>query len=381
MGLNGTYENLEDVIVNRERNYILDFIRIIAAFSVVSVHFFLNNGFYNEVVTGTDMYIAITMKNFFMICVPLFLLLTGYLKGNKRDIDKKYYHGIFKILAIYILSSIACIIYKKSAGIIPYDFKHACLAILNFSGADYSWYIEMYIGLFLLIPFLNIIFLNIDKNQKRILIITLLFMTSVPTFTNIYNFDIENWWLNPSSNAGYQKILPFFWVTLWPITYYYIGNYLREHPLKLNRKATSLLIAVTSIASGTFNFYRSYNTIYVRGIWQDWNGVLNIILSTLMFHFLLQMNWINKIPATLKHSLRLLSDLTLGAYLVSYIFDQIFYKVLVTRVPKMTDRLKYYIIIVPLIFVCSMLLSYILNMIYYIAQLIIQRLKIRKNRS
>lgn len=55
-----------------KRNPAADLIRILAFFLVVSVHFFLNNGFYSTIVEGERMFIMTIMRSFFIICVPLF---------------------------------------------------------------------------------------------------------------------------------------------------------------------------------------------------------------------------------------------------------------------------------------------------------------------
>lgn len=342
--------------MNRERDYTLDLIRVIAAFSVVSVHFFLNIGFYTQIVIGERMYVMVISRTFFMICVPLFVILTGYLMGAKK-LSKQYYQGITKTLCIYVLASIACIIYKNQAGITSYNLKQAFLAILDFSGANYSWYVEMYIGLFLLIPFLNLIFSNLDQKKRKLLIVTLMFLTSIPTFTNIYDF---------GTAEQEQQILPYYWADLWPLTYYFIGCYLREHPLKINWKTASFLAVLVTLVSGSYSFYRSYNTNFVLGIRDSWGNLLNVLLAIFVFYCLLQLKCINKMPEGPKSFIKKLSDFTLGAYLVSYIFDQVFYKVLNNRVPEVFFRMRYYIVIVPLVFICSMLLSSLLNLVYYL---------------
>ena len=71
----------------KKRNINLDIIRSIAVFSVLSVHFFLNNGFYTEIIKGKRMLVMFTMRKAFMICVPLFAILTGYLM-NKKILSK-----------------------------------------------------------------------------------------------------------------------------------------------------------------------------------------------------------------------------------------------------------------------------------------------------
>lgn len=140
-----------------KRNINLDLIRCVAVLCVISVHFFLNNGFYNEIVQGKAMCLMTIMRTSFMVCVPLFLLLTGYLM-NHKVLSRRYYLGIIKVLGTYVLASIACILVNIFYHQQEISFKQAVLSIFDFTGARYSWYIEMYIGLFLLIPFL--IFIN-----------------------------------------------------------------------------------------------------------------------------------------------------------------------------------------------------------------------------
>lgn len=95
-----------------KRNVNIDLIRCVAVWSVLSVHFFLNNGYYSEVIVGRRMLCMTIMRNFFMICVPLFLLLTGYLM-NKKELSKKYYRGIIRTMGIYFLTSVVCVVYKS----------------------------------------------------------------------------------------------------------------------------------------------------------------------------------------------------------------------------------------------------------------------------
>lgn len=68
----------------KERDSSLDILRIVAFLSVISVHFFLNNGFYDQLVVGKRMYVMTILRSFFMDCVPLFLTLTGFLMNKKR---------------------------------------------------------------------------------------------------------------------------------------------------------------------------------------------------------------------------------------------------------------------------------------------------------
>lgn len=153
-----------DKIKNRNLN--LDLIRCVAILSVLSVHFFLNNGFYGEVMLGERMYIATIMRQGFMICVPLFIMLTGYLM-HRKQISLRYFVGIKRVLMVYVLCTICILIYK----IFGLKEKLSALdMIFNITSyQQYSWYIEMYIGLFLLIPFLNVLYRSLSgKREKQI---------------------------------------------------------------------------------------------------------------------------------------------------------------------------------------------------------------------
>lgn len=347
----------------KPRNPAMDVIRCVALFSVISVHFFLNSGFYNQPVLGKGMFVMTIMRTAFMVCVPLFLVLSGYLMCN-HSISKRYYRGIITVLGIYILASIACLIYKGAILNFDITFGNAVFGILDFSAANYSWYIEMYLGLFLLIPFLNILYHNIGtKKHKLLLILTLLFLASIPNIINIYNFNIVGWWKTPTLSSTYNKLMPSWWENIYPLTYYFIGCYIKEFNLKIKKSTNILLFFGVVILFGTFNYYRSYGDIFIWGDYQSWGALPNVISTTLLFTFLANINF-ETYPQWFKNLFKNLSALCLGAYLVSYIFDGTFYPILNAAVPYMPHRLFYYILIVPLIFICSLALSFVITIIY-----------------
>lgn len=74
----------------RSRNPALDIVRCVALFSVVGVHFFLNSGFYDEIVQGERMYVMTVVRSACMICVPLFMLLSGYLMRTRKPSSRYY---------------------------------------------------------------------------------------------------------------------------------------------------------------------------------------------------------------------------------------------------------------------------------------------------
>lgn len=351
----------------------LDLMRIFAFFCVVSVHFFSKIGFYSRPVIGIRMFAMSCLRSFFMICVPLFVLLSGYLEKGKK-LCKAYFLKIIKVLSIYVLASIAVFIYKRFFFNNNLTFKDLIWGLLDFSMADYAWYIEMYIGLFLLIPFLNILYNSLNsKREKQCLVLILCLLTSLPSVINVYNFKDMGWWSNPSLSDSYQKIIPYWWAGMWPITYYYIGCYIKDYSIQIKKSLNLLYIIIISLLYGMYCYWRSYGTNFIWGPWQGWGAFPILILAILIFVFFVNTkidNW----PKWCKVILKYISDSCLGAFLVSVIFDSFFYSKLNATIPDMPLRLNYYFLMVGLVFSCSILLSIVLSMIYNtVIKLIVDR--------
>lgn len=362
-----------DIKKLQSRNAAMDIIRIVAAFTVLSVHFFLHNGFYSQTVEGAPMYIMVLMRTLFSVCVPLFMILTGYLMSHKT-LSRKYYSGISKTLIIFVLATLACMIFKTIHDNEPFTLKSFILGTLDFTGANYSWYIEMYIGLFLLIPFLNLAYNKLkNKRQKQILVLTLVFLTIIPTVFNIFNFDTPAWWSDPKTSDTFSKLIPSWWMGIYPITYYFTGCYIREYGIKLKTRSTLVLFLLAILIFGTFNYYRSYGTTFKSGTYVYWYGIEPFVLSVLLFVLLSRIKTEN-MNEKVKFVLWKVSDLALGIYLISYIFDMLVYPVLNAKINPMTDRLPFYFVAVPIVFVCSMLASAIMNIVAKYIQILFKKL-------
>lgn len=335
--------------MEKKRNLNADLIRCAAVYSVISVHFLLNAKFYGQPVVGFDMYFMCLMRACFMVCVPLFMILTGYLMWQKK-LSKAYYKGIWKTVEIYVLASIACLLYKKYVlGYTTVTFVSGLFDILEYDGANYAWYIEMYFGLFLIIPFLNGAYHSLEgKRQKQILVLTMIGLTMLPKLLNNFNFMEEGWWLSPSLSKEYQKLVPGFFTGMYPITYYFLGAYLREYGCSLGRRKNVFLFVFFVWLFGTYNFYRSDGQNFVWGANSTWGGE-NLITAGLLFVFLLHLHperwpgWMQKILITV-------SQVSLGIYLISWIADQMIYGYFNELIPAVTERWKYYPVIAPAVF-------------------------------
>ncbi len=292
------------------------------------------------------------VRSLFMVCVPLFLILTGYLMTNKK-LSRRYYRGIVKTLEIYLLASLACLLFKKFALGYTVTVTSAFFDILNFKAANYAWYIEMYIGLFLMIPFLNLIYHGLSgKRQKQALVLTMVVLTMLPKLVNNFNFTEAGWWSSPPVSTQYQPLVPDFFTGMYPITYYFIGSYFREYGFALSRKKTAFLFLSLAALFGCYNYWRSGGGTFVWASNSTWGGE-NLLTASLLFGFLLQVK-VERAPGAVKSALVFVSNRSLGLYLVSWMFDRIVYDAYLNLyVPVAADRFRFYPLAVGAVFAGS----------------------------
>jgi surface polysaccharide O-acyltransferase-like enzyme len=238
--------------------------------------------------------------------VPLFLMLTGYLNINKQ-LSKKYYRGGLRVIYTYLLISVITILFRvfylgEEMSPIKWFLK-----ITDFSAIPYAWYIEMWIGLFLLTPFLNILWKNIPtKRNKQILILTLYLCSALPDFFNRYGVHLAPGW----------------WEGVWPTVFFFLGCYIREYRPAIKKRNIWLMILGLCLINSIFNvvvFHGSRPMIHLIG---DCNGLVGIPLSALLFLALYDIDIKNGV---IKKIFERISLVSLEIYLVSWMFDQMVY--------------------------------------------------------
>ncbi len=351
------------------RNIGADVVRCLAFFSVVAVHCLAKAGYYSNTFVGEKMFILTIFRSFFIICVPLYMMLSGYLSRNKKP-EIRYYKKAGSIYLTYVLSGLFCIFFTIVYLQYEWDLKKVIFSILDFTAAPYGWYVEMYLGLFILVPFLNILYNNIPtQNLKKLLIATMIVLTALPAVLNVYDLNEFYWIHEPSTMEEYIKVIPDWWTDMYPLTYYFIGCYLAEYGLKLKKIPNILLIFVTVCAAACYTFWRSYKSTYMHGKWGEYEAIFYVIIATLVFAFLINLNY-DKVPRAVAKILKTVSGLSLGAYLVSWAVDTYFYTKLVERVPVFADRIIYFVPACIVLAICDLVIAYILSKIQVVLELI-----------
>lgn len=334
---------VEKQLAGRDLN--LDFIRGLAAFLVISVHFMMMTEFYYQPMAGGRMLLLSMVRMAFMNCVPLFLILSGYLCCEKK-LTRRYYLGVLRVVVAYLLCSGVSLFYRRKFMGETMTIAHAGRLVLDYTGIATGWYIEMYLGLFLLIPFLNMLWRGAEtKNARKALIITLVALTAIPTLVNVK-----------------YSIVPDWWKGIYPLTYYYLGAWFRTYDTKvrLSRALPAFLAAVA--AGGVVVYLTSRGQMFQWTDATDWAGPTVVLSAALLFLMLRQIKT-EGAPKAVKWLIYKGSQLSLNIYLVSWCFDNAFYPILWQKIPVFMDRMPWYPVMTFAVYICSALVAQVLEWI------------------
>lgn len=291
------------------------------------------------------MFIQALFNPLFQTGVPLFLLLTGYLNSNKI-VSKRYYKGCVRVLVAYLFFSIITILFRKYYLHEDLSWLKWILKIFDFSAIPYAWYIEMWIGLFLLTPFLNMMYKAIpSQRQKQILILTLYVMTALPDLFNRYGLHLA----------------PGFWASCYPLTFFFAGSYIHEYRPRVDSWKLWLIMLLLCMINPVFNVLFVHNHTLIQIAGGPW-GVFGTVVAIAFFLLFYQTDF--KSPV-LRKRLTKISLLSLDMYLCCYIFDALVYPYFMDRYFVSQSQFGiYFFIIVPILFAGSSVMAWAKDILF-----------------
>jgi surface polysaccharide O-acyltransferase-like enzyme len=200
----------------------------------------------------------------------------------------------------------------------------------------------MYIGLYLIIPFLNIGYKALgSKNKKLLLIFVLLVLNALPKTTNIIIF-----------------IFPDYWQITYPLSFYFIGSFLSEYNIKFESKLKGLLMLFAGlIADYVFRLYL-FNK-HGASSQRKSDDLIYIFISVVLFVLINSIDFKREFKIVTS-----ISKMSFSMYLLSYIVDKYIYSLLFNSDMRYGEKFKYIFISVPLVAIISYLLALIVNFIY-----------------
>ncbi len=326
----------------KERIAGLDLVRVVAALFVVSVHFYLNCGYYKIELTDWKAFVMTYGRWLFLVCVPLYMLLTGYFKLNKT-FGKEHYKSLIPILVAYVVISLLKVMAANHIYGSVYTAEDTIRSLLNYQMA---WYVGMYISLMLLIPFLNVMWHALkDKKQKQILIISLLFISTLYPIV--------------------QYVAPSYWQMLYPFVYYFAGAYIREYQPKIKKWLGVLILLLIVLAESIGTFIDSngsnFKWTFLGSVDNGYNAISVVVCAVIIFLCLYDIQIHNSV---IQKGLLIISKVSFEIYLFAGISDAYVYYFAKQYLPEGTAFLPYFLPIVLASFVIAVAASLIYRKIY-----------------
>lgn len=311
----------------------IDLVRITGLFFVVGVHQFLYNRFYYEPQTGFWMWSADVWRWLFFCCNGIFMMMSGYLRCRKTDFHDCY-RGLIPVLLGYTLC--CCIIFPVQAML---GEKMAVIDWLTrfVTFGNYAWYVEMHIGLILFSPVINLGLKHMDDQTLGKFTLIMIFATSAHNMTAL-------------------DLIPNYWSSLYPVTYYILGAAIRRLQPKVRpwqglglALLISMGLAVCSILTTDEGFS--------KGFTQGYGGIWTMLTAACVFLGLYRV----KVGKGTAKVLAWLSGGVFEGYLLSKIFDLWTYPLV--RQWHTPDKfwLVFLVVTVPT-FICSLLLGKLVSM-------------------
>ena len=314
----------------------LDLLRCIALLFVVTFHSFLNNGYYSEPQVGIFMWLAGSFRWLSVSCIGLFLMLTGYLKSENTDM-KSCCRGLAPVLLCYLLASVVTIPIRHYVFGDVQTFSTWLTRLFSFRAIYYGWYVEMYPGLVLLCPFVNIALRHLQETKALLGFgAVMLGLTALPGATP---------WV----------VFPDYWRPIYPLTYYVLGAIVRRIQPKISPWIGGAGALAVSVILGAVTVLSTDGKLSEALTWEFadlWIACIVVCLFVALYRV--------KTPSVLSRILAFGASGCYGGYLLSHLFDAWCYKLVPQwRTPEHYLRI-FFCVTVP-IYLLSVLLGVLLQ--------------------
>lgn len=277
----------------------LNFIRSFATFLVVLLHVSAL-GCYSY---GTESFFnwitAVSIDSFARVCVPLFLIISGFLNIREGFVFKK---RALKILMPLIFWNLFYQIYILNFDFNQISLKKLLVNLVAGPGYYHLWFLYSLIGLYLLTPILNALIKSSVKLSYYLLAIWFFYNSIYPVLDNFFYFKIGI----PNYIFGSY------------FGYYLLGGILyrnfpqiKSHLIKIIY-FLSLLITIYYTAKLTIADDGKFNDFFFR--YEMFNVFLmTISLFYLFFHFKISFSPLNRF-------INYISENSFGIYLIHLFF-------------------------------------------------------------
>ena len=186
-----------------ERQSNIELLRVFAALGVVLLHYnnsSIGGGFANASGLSANQFVMVFFESISICTVNLFVLISGYfMKGSsKADLLKPV-----KLLSMYVVFELTAYLIKE----LPSGEPFSASTFASYFSPSY-WFIFVYIALYILSPYINLMWSHLNrKKQKQLLIIFIALFSLYPLAWDVLTYASKNsiWGAESVSSNGMMQ--------------------------------------------------------------------------------------------------------------------------------------------------------------------------------
>lgn len=246
-----------DNLQTDRRNYGIDLLRIISMFMVVILHVLGQGGILAKVQAGNKFAVSMFMEIGAYCAVDIYALISGFVGFSEKEKAHKYSrYVILWMQVVFYCMLITTLFYVYAPDIIGKSkFVNAILPV----SCEQYWYFSAYTGVFIFIPWLNMMVRSVSKKEMCKFIFGCLFVFS---FYATVIRDIGD-------PFNLEKGYSFLWLTV----LYIIGACIRKYEMIKYVEKKYLVLTAIGLVIFTWgwkleigNMFISYNSPTILGV-------------------------------------------------------------------------------------------------------------------
>lgn len=360
------------MIKNKDRFFNFDILKCIAIIMVIFIHIVASELYSYGEISGNRWMTANIIDSFSRMCVPIFVMVSGFFLLRKDEDVKVFFKKRFvKIIPKFFIYSIVffifVIIFKdvKNDELFSVFFRKSTYKtiILIFSKKEsyhnffsdffqgkiyyHLWYIYMILLLYLITPFLRKVVAKVDRKSINYLVyIWIAFIIIIPFLNAVFRKNIKIY-----SPVGQY------------IGYFLIGYLLFEKPLNMKKwqKYIIFFIMVFSIIFLTYIFTKSNNKFF--DYFYDYHSIGVFGATVLFYDFFVNIFDGEKVFPKVKSIVKSVSAKTYDIYLIHPIFLFFCERILKSRMNYFLYIITAFVIVFALSFFASKALKELFNFV------------------
>lgn len=266
----------------KERSSNIELLRIVLMLGIIILHY---NGKAMLYSSGINKIVIYFLESIFVCAVDLFILITGYFmfKTDKRTFDKP-----IRLLVQVVSFKIVIYGLRVLIGKVDFSIKHIVGSII-----PANYFVILYIALYFVSPYINIVISSLDfKCTKKLLIILIIIFSVYPTFVDIFSeitgkkFDGLSTIGRYGSQYGYTIINFLLMYTIGAFIKKY-DDYNKASLSTVNHKLTPYIYIICLIILTFWGYLYNYSkevSAMSQSVWEYCNPIV-ILLAVLTFYF------------------------------------------------------------------------------------------------